>query len=85
MLSSLSGVVNKQTGRAVYPAFFKPNRVHRAESRDCDKNIIALDCPAHDHLLAVARLAITESDNVRFEGQQVVLLAALEVDDAGFL
>ena len=42
-LSSLSGTVDKQTGRAVYPALSKPH-----ESRDSDNNRIILDCPAHD-------------------------------------
>ena len=56
-LSSLSGTVDKQTGRAVYPASSKPH-----ESRDSDNNRIVLDCPAHDQLIAVARLANNESE-----------------------
>jgi hypothetical protein len=45
--------VNKHTVRAVYPAFFKRDRVHWAESRESVNDGIALDYLAHDYLLAV--------------------------------
>jgi hypothetical protein len=59
----------------------KLNRVHRAESRDSDNNRIALDCPAKDHLLAVARLATTESEMSALPVSGSVFLQTLDAHD----